>query len=528
MSWTGSGPVPQGVAGELYIGGDGLARGYLRRPELTAERFVPDCCSGEPARVCTTGDLVTLEDGRSSSWGARTTGEDPGLPRRAGEIEAALFAHPAIREAAVVAGEDGTGGVRLIAYANAASGSHGGRGGDGRFLAGRVPDHMVPSTFEVLAALPSPEREDRPRALALREAAPARFVQGDAPRTPVEQGLAEIWAGVLGLRRVGIHEDFFERGGHSLLATRVIGQVRRTFDVELPLRALFESPTVARLAERVEAAVTARDLGSLVRADARAAPLSFAQRRLWLLDRLQRAAPPTTWRLRGRSKVPRYGGLERPWERSSGGTRCPHRLTAERGEPVQQVDPATPFRSLTQTCPAFRRRAEEEARRRVGQEPCGFRSRSRSVLRATLLGLGPERHVLMLTGAPRRVRRLVGGHLLARAGGAVPGLPRGTRVAPARARAAVRDFAAWQQGDGGALQASRLLAHAAVRRPVLELRRTVPARVQTYVAGATPWHPAELVAALRRLCRREGATLFMALVAGVQALFHATAGSPTS
>jgi len=530
-------PVPQGVAGELYIGGDGLARGYLRRPELTAERFVPDCCSGEPgARLYRTGDLVRhLEDGCLEFLGrADDQVKIRGFRVEPGEIEAALFAHPAIREAAVVAGEDGTGGVRLIAYATLRPGATVAAEEIGRFLAGRVPDHMVPSTFEVLAALPlTPNGKIDRRALALREAAPARFVQGGAPRTPVEQGLAEIWAGVLGLRRVGIHEDFFERGGHSLLATRVIGQVRRTFDVELPLRALFESPTVARLAERVEAARHgARPSAPLVRADrARPLPLSFAQRRLWLLDRLQPGSAAynlaASWALEGPLDT---GALER----ALGEVVRRHevlrtRLTAERGEPVQQVDPATPFPLAHADLSGLPEAArEEEARRRVGQEALRPFDLARGpVLRATLLRLGPERHVLMLTAHHVAFDGWSAG-IFSRELAALYRAYREGRESPLpEPELQYADFAAWQQGDGGALQAQ--LAYWRTRlsgAPVLELPTDRPRpRVQTYVAGATPMAlPAELVAALRRLCRREGATLFMALVAGVQALFHRYAG----
>ena len=528
-------PVPEGVAGELYIGGDGLARGYLRRPELTAARFLPDPFSAVPgARLYRTGDHVRhLEDGRLEFLGrADDQVKIRGFRVELAEIEAALAAHPAVREAVVVTGEDGMGGLRLLAYATLRPGGAVAPEEVGRFLAGRLPDHMVPAAFEVLEAFPltANGKTDR-RALARREAPESTLAPGEAPRTPVEQALAEIWVGVLGLRHVGIHDNFFERGGHSLLATRVIGQVRRTFDVELPLRALFESPTIAGLAARIGAArLGGRSSPPLVPVDRKGPlPLSFAQRRLWLLDRLQPGSPAynltASWALDGPLDA---GALER----ALGEIGRRHevlrtRFTVEQGEPAQQVDPATPFRLESVDLSGLPEAAREEAaRRRAGQEALRPFDLARGpLLRATSLRLAPERHVLVLSAHHVAFDGWSAG-IFSRELALLYGAYREGRSSPLpEPSLQYADFAAWQhaRAQEGALAAPLAYWRARLAgAPALELPTDRPRpRVQTYVAGRTPIAlPAELTARLRRLCRREGATLFMALVAGVQALLR--------
>jgi amino acid adenylation domain-containing protein len=244
--------VPVGVAGELYIGGVGVARGYHRRPELTAERFVPDPFSERPdARLYRTGDVVVrLEDG-SLMFRGRVDYQVKvrGFRIELGEIESVLREHPAVDDAVCTVHEDTIGTQRIVAYVGARDGALE-PAALRRHLAARLPEYMVPSLFTVLSALPH-----RPNGKVDREALPApesaRPELGSAfvaPKTPLEEGLALIFCEVLGLERVGVHDNFFELGGHSLLATQAVTRVRDTFGVELPLRGLFESPTVAGLA----------------------------------------------------------------------------------------------------------------------------------------------------------------------------------------------------------------------------------------------------------------------------------------
>jgi amino acid adenylation domain-containing protein len=261
--------APVGVVGELYIGGDGLARDYLRRPELTAEKFVPHPYSEEPgARLYRTGDLVRyLSDGNIEFLGRMDQQvKVRGFRIELGEIEAALQAHAAVRESAVVAREETPGDRRLVAYVVRDPDYQGvteqaaelGQIPQLRsWLQERLPDYMMPSNFVVLDELPltANGKVDR-RALPALDAA-SYVSEGTfiSPRTPEEEKVAEIWAEVLDIRPISAEANFFDLGGHSLLATRVISRIREACGVELPLRVLFDSPTVAELAMHLTAAL---------------------------------------------------------------------------------------------------------------------------------------------------------------------------------------------------------------------------------------------------------------------------------
>ncbi|MDQ3942418.1 MAG: amino acid adenylation domain-containing protein, partial [Actinomycetota bacterium] len=251
-------PVPIGVVGELYAGGEGVARGYLSRPELTAEKFIPDPFSDEPgARLYRTGDLARyLPDGNIEFLGRIDHQvKIRGFRVEPGEVEAVLGQHPEVREAVVVAREDALGEKQLVTYIVPAR-QRAPKGGElrGR-LKEKLPEYMVPSAFMVLEALPlTPNGKVDRRALPAPDPSSFRAENAYAPpRTPVEETLAAIWTEVLGVEQVGIHDDFFELGGHSLLATQVVSRLRDALRVELPLRYLFETSTVAEVAERIAA-----------------------------------------------------------------------------------------------------------------------------------------------------------------------------------------------------------------------------------------------------------------------------------
>ncbi len=249
-------PVPIGVPGELYIGGTGLAHGYGNHPELTQERFIPDPFSAQlDARLYKTGDLARYLPCGDIEYLGRTDHQVKirGFRIELGEIESVISQHPAIKQVAVVAHEHALGDKRLVAYivpaqqpAPAVSELH-------RLLKEQLPEYMVPSTFVVLDNLPlTPSGKiDRQALPGPDQARPSLAVEYLAPRTAPEDVVCAIWSEMLDLERVGIHDNFFELGGHSLLATQVISRVRAAFRVELPLRALFEKPTVAGLVDEI-------------------------------------------------------------------------------------------------------------------------------------------------------------------------------------------------------------------------------------------------------------------------------------
>lgn len=261
-------PVPIGVTGELFIAGAGVARGYLARPELTAERFPLDPFSKRPSdRIYRTGDLARYRDDGTIECLGRIDHQVKirGYRIELGEIETLLSQHPAVRQAVVVDREDSSGGKVLVAYWLAADGQLAGNEELRQHLRSRLPEYMVPSAFVRLDALPlTPNGKIDRRALpgpdSGRQGISREYV---APRDEYEQALAEIWSRLLNRTPIGASDNFFELGGHSLLATRLVSQIRERLAVNLPIRAVFDRPTLAGLADcirtsaRVDTASTA-------------------------------------------------------------------------------------------------------------------------------------------------------------------------------------------------------------------------------------------------------------------------------
>ncbi len=304
--------LPPGLPGELCIAGDGLARGYLHRPDLTAERFIDIEASGQLERVYRTGDLARwLPDGGLEYLGRIDQQVKlRGFRIELGEIEAVLAQHEAVREAAAVLFE-GDGNTRLVAYV-VASGQWPVAGGKqaeedvqasrsslasslSTFLQARLPDYMVPAQIQVLDSLPlTPNGKlDRKALPAPKSESTATFT---APATPGEELLASLWAGLLGRKTISRHDNFFGLGGHSLLAAQLASRIRDSFRVELPIRAIFEHPVLAGLATLVEETAVGFSLPPILPCPGDFTPcLSFAQQRLWFIDRFE--GPSATYNI---------------------------------------------------------------------------------------------------------------------------------------------------------------------------------------------------------------------------------------
>jgi amino acid adenylation domain-containing protein/thioester reductase-like protein/non-ribosomal peptide synthase protein (TIGR01720 family) len=534
-------PMPIGVPGEIYVGGAGLARGYLHRPELTAERFIPHPFSNEPgARLYKTGDLARyLPDGEIEYLGRIDQQVKlRGFRIELGEIEAALAQHAAVAEAVVVAREDLPNDKRLVAYLVANQESGPPMSDLRHFLQAKLPAYMIPAAFVLLEALPlTPNGKVDRRALPAPD--PARpELEGTfiAPRTPTEEVVAGLWAEVLGLERVGVHDNFFELGGHSLLATQLLARLRATFAVELPLRRLFEAPTVATVAASLEAArqsAPARPAPPL-RPVARdgTLPLSFAQERLWFLAQLEPTRPfnlPVAVRLRGPLNVAALAQSLSAIVQRHEVLRTTFATTE--GHPVQVIAPprplALPVVDLRQL-PAPER--EAEVRRRAtaeAQQP--FALAQGPLVRVTLLWLGEAEHVVLLTlhhiVTDGWSLGVLAQELLALYPACVAGQPAPLPALPIQ----YADFAVWQRQW---LQGEVLEEQLAYWRqqlanlPVLDLPTDRPRSAVRTFRGATQAFglSRELSAALHALSRREGVTLFMTLLAAFQTVLFRYTG----
>ena len=544
-------PLPLGVPGELCAAGICLARGYFARPELTAEKFVPDPFASGGERMYRTGDLARwLPDGNLELLGRLDDQvKIRGIRVEPAEVEAALQEHPGVRNAVVLArsaqAADGSGEKRLVAWIvpEGALATQPSSSELRDYLSCRLPEALLPSAFVLMPAFPL-----NPRGKLDRAALPDPGLETAAPPSapgpesdPAEELMAALFAEVLG-RPAGVHDNFFHLGGHSLLATRLVSRVRAAFGAEIPVRSLFEAPTPARLAAAVRGLES--PLPALPPLRRRAgngpAPLSLAQQRLWVLHQLTPGLAayhvPAALRLRGTLQA---GALARALAEivnRHAALRTHFPVTPETGgEPVQEIDPPSPV--FLQALPAIdlsslpAPRAEEEARRVTGEEARRPFDLARGpLLRLGLLRLGAADHLLLIT-----VQHLVSdgwsaGIFLRELSLLYAAFAEGRTAALPELPVQYADYAVWQRGwlRGEALEA--LLRYwrerlAGVPR-ILDLPTDRPRpREESHAAATVPLRIApSLLDGLRSLGRTANATLYMVLLAGFQAVLGRWAG----
>ncbi|MFD0201926.1 MULTISPECIES: non-ribosomal peptide synthetase [Saccharothrix] len=489
-------PVPPGVVGELFVSGAGLARGYLARPGLTAQRFLPDPFGVPGERMYRTGDLARWTAHGELEFVGRADDQVKirGFRVELGEVEAVTAGHPAVAEAVVVPRQDEQGVKRLVAYVVPAGAVE---VAELRETAAReLPDYMVPAAFVVLDELPL-SRNGKVDRRALPDPEPTRVRQYVAPRTDAERIVAEVWGDVLGVAEVGAEDDFFALGGDSILSIRVTSRLRAAFGVQLSPRALFEHPTVSGLATAISG-TTAVDAIPVIPRDG-VHPQSPAQQRLWFLDQFEPNSTeylaPMAMRLHGPLDV---GALRRALD----GLVARHeslRTTFDDGVQIVHEPYEVP---LT---------VEEGSWQDVLREEVStpFDLRRGPLLRTRLVRVAPEEHVLVLA-----LHHIVtdgwSSGVLARDLGA---LYAGRELPPLPVQYV--DYTAWHETPPTDYWARQLAGV-----PPLELPTDRPRPAVRGAAGAMHGFtvPAPVAEALRSLVAHRGDTLFTALVAATQAL----------
>jgi amino acid adenylation domain-containing protein len=527
-------PVPLGVAGEVCIGGAGVALGYLNRPELTAERFVVDPFAARPeAKMYRTGDRARYRvDGNLEYLGRRDHQvKIRGFRVELGEVEARVREDPAVRDAAVLAYEAVPGDKRLIAYLV----PHPDRPLDAAALRDRLarqlPDYMVPSAFVQLAHLPltTHGKVDR-RALPAPGAEDTITRAYEPPVDELERAIATIWSELLGVERVGRHDQFFELGGHSLLATRVVSRLRRIAS-ELSVRAVFECPTVALLAERLrDGKAVTEPSATIARASGEAArELSFAQRRLWFLQQLE---PQST-------AYNMFSGLRMQGVVNIDALRCAFEQLVARHDILrtrfdhddrgrQEVLPtrALPFETIDLAGLAPGRQDAELQRLVEAEAARPFDLSADPLLRVCVITLEPDRHVILLN-----MHHIVSdgwsiGVMLEEVGRYYADRRRGHTTVLDPLAIHYADYAAWQRQllAGAHLQALERYwrEQLAGKLPTLTLPAGLPPPELPSKLGdqLTVSIDRAILDQLHAQGRQHGASLFMTLLAACGVLFH--------
>ncbi|HYR08321.1 MAG TPA: amino acid adenylation domain-containing protein, partial [Longimicrobium sp.] len=532
-------PVAHGETGEIWISGEGLSRGYLRRPAATAEKFIPDPFSAEPgARMYRTGDLGRGgEDGQVDCLG-RTDHQVKvrGYRVELGEVEDALRRHPAVADAAAVVREDAPGDRLLVGYVVAEEGTDASAAALRAFLQDRLPDYMVPTFIVALDGLPR-----LPNGKVDRGALPAPAVDAErayvAPRTPAEDAVCRVWAEVLGVDRVGVEDDFFELGGHSLRATQVVSRLRQAFGAELAPFAVFELRTPAELARTVERGGAAHDdAPTLVPIDRnQPIPLSFSQRAIWFFQELSPGMKSYNFQaaigFRGRLDVPALEAALTEIVRRHEIFRTV--FVAVDGEPRQVVrEPwearlqVTDLRAL----PEDARQGElERILRDEFQKP--FHLGRLPLIRWTLYRTADDAHVLAAVEHHFVHDGWSFGRFLQELAALYAAFAQGRTSPLPPLEVQFADYAVWQRAWMRSATAKEQLAwwkgQLAGLPPVLELPADRPRPAEMSFQGRSLRYrlPPELAREAQAFSRRHGVTLYVTLMAAYQALLHRYTGA---
>ncbi|WP_138497554.1 amino acid adenylation domain-containing protein [Nostoc sp. PA-18-2419] len=553
-------PVLVGESGELYIGGIGLARGYLNRPELTKQKFIPnpfnfllgntgedlESCKNiesenkfqnlKSARLYKTGDLARYNSDGNIEFLGRIDHQVKirGFRIELGEIEAVLSQHPALTQTLVIVREDVPGDKGLVAYIVASSEQIPTQVELRQFLQGRLPEYMIPSYFVLLDTLPlNPNGKIDRRALPAPDISDldlsTNFV---LPQNPTEKVLANIWAKVLRLEQIGIHNNFFELGGHSLLATQVMSRVRQAFGIEIPLQLLFENPTIANLAQALaqNQILENNPQNQIIPeiASQKSAPLSFAQQRVWFLQQLEPNSRAyiisDAQRLTGELNI---GVLQQALDAIVVHHQAlrTNFIKSVDGSPIQVIATPRPVElkiiKLTQ----------EQAQCLLNQEAQSpFNLESDLMLRASLLQINQTEQILLLVMHHIASDGWSMGILWQQLAAVYEAFLNGKPSPLAKLPIQYPDFAVWQRqwlsGEVLLSQINYWKTQLAGANTVLELPTDRPRPpIQTYQGAAQSLMlPQSLSASLTELSRQEGVTLFMTLLAAFGAILHRYSG----
>jgi amino acid adenylation domain-containing protein len=544
-------PVPVGVPGELYIGGAGVARGYLRRTKLTSERFLRDpFAKRRGARMYRTGDLARYYADGAIEYLGRVDNQVKirGFRIELGEVEAALAAHPAVRQCVVVAHESNTvselssnpkSGKQLVGYIIANSQQIPTVAELRAWLGRKLPEFMLPSIFVPLDALPL-----LPNGKADRLALPPPDFRGPrsakefiAPRTAVEELVAEVWREVLNVERIGVFDNFFDLGGHSLLATRVVARLRAQVNVDLALRKVFELPIVAGLAAHIESLRRERSGVALAQIsaapDRRWAPLSSAQRRLWFLHKrdggLTAYNMPAAYRVKGRFHLAAFEGALNGIIQRHGALRSA--IVQTGAGPAQEILPeaklAVRVVDLSRLPRVQREREIDRYAAEDAEHP--FDLQRVPLLRVEVLRVSKDDHVLLVNFH----HIICDGSSLAvffqELARRYEALLKKREFALAPPALQYSDFAWWQDRalrDGAlateiAYWKRQLFGLRSVDLPADYARKEEP----TYRGGKLSQRlPAELTRGVKKLSRAESVTLFMTLLAALKIMLARLSG----